>query len=59
VRDEDEDVRRCAWVPLVVFRPALRSPEIKTCRLGFAESRLRLIWSVQTLDDAAMTENVR
>jgi hypothetical protein len=71
---------------LLVFRPALRSPEIKTCRLGSAEGSsrpvglstcaayfrkskpvvvalarvvVRLIWSVQTLDDAAMTANVR
>jgi hypothetical protein len=45
--------------PLLVFRPALRIPEIKTCRLVSARVVVRLIWSVQTLDNAAMTANVR
>jgi hypothetical protein len=43
---------------MLVFRPALRFPEINTCRLVSFESRRRLIWSVQTLDNVAMTENV-
>jgi hypothetical protein len=38
---------------LSVFRPALRMQEAKTCRLGFAESRLRLIWWSRTPDESA------
>jgi hypothetical protein len=44
--------------PLLVFRPALRIHEAKTCRLVSARVVVCLIWSVQTLDNAAMTENV-
>jgi hypothetical protein len=50
---------RCERAPPLVFRPALRSHGAKTCRLVSARVVVRLIWSVQTLDDAAMTANVR
>jgi hypothetical protein len=41
--------RRYEWEPPLVFRPALRIHEAKTCRFGFAESRRRLIWWSRTL----------
>jgi hypothetical protein len=50
---------RCERAPLLVFRPALRIHEAKTSRLVSARVVVRLIWSVQTLDKAAMTENAR
>jgi hypothetical protein len=49
----------CERVPPLVFRPALRIHEAKTSRFGMPRVVVCLIWSVQTLDNAAMTANVR